>query len=232
MTLRIFWTAQNSTLRPFSCRLILKNGSLYSISKIHVSFYNVSSMNKESMNSLIFKECCKLNISSTKPEWACSQRNKSRSESHFRSRSASWLGSWFQLCAFTSIANAFPITNRICALRGNILFRWLTHVWLQCAFPKCSRTNRVPKELCVHMSSESGFLRESRSKTSLFSRFKSLIWKSFAFTKGKIRKVSESRSATAFGTWFVPLWTGPIYIALNIPLCILGSQVVYCEVFC
>ena len=38
--------------------------------------------------------------------------------------------------------------------------------------------------------------------------FKSLIWKSFAFTKGKsgfqIRKGSESRSEMAFGTWFAP----------------------------
>ena len=72
-------------------------------------------------------------------QWACSQRNKSCSESCFGSRSASWLGSWFELRAFTCIANAVPITNRICALRGNILFllrspRWLTHAWLQRAF--------------------------------------------------------------------------------------------------
>ena len=62
-------------------------------------------------------------------------------------------------------------------------------------------------------SSKSGFLRGSRSKTPFFSRFKSLIWKSFAFTKGKIRlsnqERAESRSKTAFGMWFVPLWTGP-----------------------
>ena len=51
--------------------------------------------------------------------------------------------------------------------------------------------------------------------------FKSLIWKSFAFTKGKksgfqIRKGSESRSEMAFGMWFPPLWTGPMFIlALN-----------------
>ena len=174
--------------------------------------------------------------------WACSQRNKSRSKSRFGSRSASWLGLWFELRAFTSIANAVPITNRICALRGNILFllrspRWLTHSWLQHAFPKYTRTNHVSKELCVHMSSESGFLPGSWSETPIFSRFKSLVWTSFAFTKGKIRlsnqervksqgqervksqrvksgfqirKGSESRSETAFGTQFVPLWTGPV----------------------
>ena len=76
----------------------------------------------------------------------------------------------------------------------NILFllrspRWLTHAWLQRAFPNCTRTNHVPKELCVRMSSESSFLRGSRSKRPFFrvskARFKSLIWKSFAFTKGK-----------------------------------------------
>ena len=81
--------------------------------------------------------------------WACSQRKESCSEIRFGSRSASWLGSWFELHAFTSIANAVPITNRICALRGNILFllrspRWLTHAWPQRAFPKCARTTRVP----------------------------------------------------------------------------------------
>ena len=46
-----------------------------------------------------------------------------------------------------------------------------------------------------------------------FMRFKSLIWKSFAFTMGKagfqIRKGSESRSKTAFGTWFVPFVNRP-----------------------
>ena len=53
---------------------------------------------------------------------------------------------------------------------------WLTHAWLQRAFPKCTRTNfHVPKELCIHMSSESGFLGGSRSKTPFISRFKSLI---------------------------------------------------------
>ena len=134
--------------------------------------------------------------------WACSQRSESRSESRFESRSASWLGSWFELRAFICIANAVPITNRICTLRGNILFllcspRWLTQAWLQCAFPKCARTNHVPKELCVHMSSESGFLRKSRSKMPIFLRFKthfkSLIWKSFVFIKGKIRLSNQER---------------------------------------
>ena len=35
-------------------------------------------------------------------------------------------------------------------------------------FQKCTRTNHVPKEICVHKSSESGFLGRSRSKTPFF----------------------------------------------------------------
>ena len=67
---------------------------------------------------------------------------------------------------------------------------------------------------------ESGFLCESRSKMPLFScfktRFKSLIWNSFAFTRAKIRlsnqERAESRSETSFGTWFFLMWTGPWFI--------------------
>ena len=125
----------------------------------------------------------------------------------FGSWSASWLCSWFKLRAFTCIANAFPITNRICALWGNILFllRRLTHAWLQLAFPKCARMNHVPKELCVHTSSESGFLGGSRSKTPFLGGFKSLIWKSFLFTKGKIRLSNQERVRITYrnGFWNV-----------------------------
>ena len=67
--------------------------------------------------------------------WLCSHGLESRSERRF----GSWLGSWFELRAFTCIANAFPITLRICTLGGNILFllrspRWLTHAWRQHGF--------------------------------------------------------------------------------------------------
>ena len=92
------------------------------------------------------------------------------------------IGIVIELRAFTCIANAFPITIRICALRGNILLllrspRALidpcTNAWLQRAFLKCTRTNHVPKELCFHMHVlESGFLGGSQSKTPFFSRFK------------------------------------------------------------
>ena len=74
---------------------------------------------------------------------------------------------------------------------------------------------RSPHESCSERALrshvlESGFLGGSRSKTPLFSRFKtrfkSLIWNSFAFTWAKIRlsnqERAESRSETSFGTWF------------------------------
>ena len=86
-----------------------------------------------------------------------------------------------------------------CLLRSP---RWLIHAWRQRAFPKCTRTNHVTKELCVHMSSESGFLRGSRSKTPFISHFKSLIWKSFAFTKGKIRLSNQERVWITFRNGF------------------------------
>ena len=74
----------------------------------------------------------------------CHMSYESRSERRFGSRSKTWLGSWFELRAFTCITNAFPITIRICALRGNILlllrspcalidpcaYAWLQHAFL------------------------------------------------------------------------------------------------------
>ena len=106
--------------------------------------------------------------------WLCSQRNESRSQRRFGSRSASWLGSWFELRAFTCIANAFPITNRICALRGNILFLLRSPRRLH---DPCMASARISK-MHMHESRseralrshvlESGFLRGSRSKTPFF----------------------------------------------------------------
>ena len=50
------------------------------------------------------------------------------------------------------------------------------------------------------------------------AHFKSPIWKSFVLSQRvksciagfQIRKGSESRSETAIGMWFIPLWTGPL----------------------
>ena len=67
----------------------------------------------------------------------------------------------------------------------------MASAWLQRAFPNAHARITFRKSLRWHVL-ESGFIRESRSKTPLFSRFKmhfkSLIWKSFAFTRAKIRK--------------------------------------------
>ena len=134
---------------------------------------------------------------------ACRQRSTSLSESRLGSRSASWLGSWFELCGFTSIAIAVPITNRICALRGDSLFllRWLTRAWLHRAIPKCTHTNHVPKELCVHKSSESGFLGGSWYKTPFFCSskawFERALWTQRVKSGFQIRRGSESQSETA-----------------------------------
>ena len=59
---------------------------------------------------------------------------------------------------WTCIANAFPITIRICALRGNILFllrspRWLTYAWLQHGFSAHTHESRSERDLrLVHKS--------------------------------------------------------------------------------
>ena len=101
--------------------------------------------------------------------WLCSHGLESRSERHFGSRSKTWLGSWFELRAFTWIANAFPITIRIWALRDNNLLllrspRWLTHAWLQhgfsAHFQMHTHESRSERALRSHVL-ESGFLRES-----------------------------------------------------------------------
>ena len=44
------------------------------------------------------------------------------------------------------------------------------------AFRTCARVNQVPKELCVHTSSESGFLGRSRSKMPFFAFQKPDLW--------------------------------------------------------
>ena len=80
-------------------------------------------------------------------------------------------------------------------------------------FKMHTHESRSERALRSHVL-ESGFLGGSRSKTPLFSRFKSLIWNSFAFTWAKIRlsnqERAESRSETSFGMWFWPMWTQPL----------------------
>ena len=137
---------------------------------------------------------------------ACSQRTKSHSESCFGSRSASWLGSRIELRVLTSVVNAVPITNTICALRGNILFllrspRWWPIHGFSAHFQKMHthESRSGPKNQAFSR-------RGSRSKTHFFlvlkAHFKSLIWKSFAFTKGKIRLSNQERVRITFQNGF------------------------------
>ena len=155
--------------------------------------------------------------------WLCSHGLESRSERRFGSRSKTWLGSWFELRVFTCIANAFPITIRICALRGNIFFSYCAVCadWPMHGFSMASEHGFSAHFQNVHarITFRKSFaftcprIRLSRRITiqnALFScfktRFKSLIWNSFAFTWAKIRlsnqERAESRSETSFGTWF------------------------------
>ena len=73
------------------------------------------------------------NIAKPDLHWVCLHGLESRSERRFGTWFKTWLGSWFELRAFTWATNAFPITIRNCALR--VIFcsyyavraRWLTH---------------------------------------------------------------------------------------------------------
>ena len=157
-------------------------------------------------------------------QWACSQRNESRSESRFGSRTASWLGSWFELRAFTSIANAFPITNKICVLRGNILFLlrspgWLTHAWLQCAFQNAHARITFRKSFAFTCPQNQAFYADHNPKRFFFrvSKCVSKAWFERALHSQRVKSGFQirkgpvsARSETAFRTWFVPLWTGSV----------------------
>ena len=154
--------------------------------------------------------------------WACSQRSESRSESCFGSRSASWLGSWFELCASWSRTGSGHCEVVL------FLLHWLT-LWPMHGFSahfqivnkcttqlslRCTCTIHVPKEFWVNKSSESGFLGGSRSKMPLFCISKAWLEKALHSQRVKsgfeIRKGSESQSEMVFGKWFAPLRTGSL----------------------
>ena len=151
--------------------------------------------------------------------WVCLHGLESRSERRFGTWFKTWLGSWFELRAFTWATNAFPITNQelrtasdiLLLLRQSARADWPMRLCMASAriFKMHTHESRSETALRLH-GLESGFLGESRSKTPFFShfktRFKSLIWNSFAFTWAKIRlsnqEKAESRFETSFGTWF------------------------------
>ena len=112
----------------------------------------------------------------------------------FQSRSGTAHCEWYFAPTTQSARADWPM--RLCMASARI-FKMHTH------------ESRSETALRLH-GLESGFLGESRSKTPFFrvfkTRFKSLIWNSFAFTWAKIRlsnqEKAELRSETSFGTWF------------------------------
>ena len=137
---------------------------------------------------------------------ACSQMSKSRSESRFESHPASWLCSWLELHAFTSITTeCLSSWSRIGSAYCEVIScsyctDWPLHDFSM-HFQNAHAWITLRKELCLHKSSEWGFLGGPESKTPLFSHFKSLIWKSFACTKCKVRFSNQERLR-------ITIWSG------------------------
>ena len=150
--------------------------------------------------------------------WVCLHGLESRSERRFGTWFKTWLGSWFELHAFTWATNAFPITIRNCTLR--VIFcsyyavreRWLTHAIMHGFSAHFSNAHaRITfRNSFAFTRTRIRLSRRITIQNALFSRFKtrskSLIWNSFLFTWAKIRlsnqEKAESRFETSFGTWF------------------------------
>ena len=104
---------------------------------------------------------------------------------------------------------------------------WLTHAWLQRAFPKCTRTNHVPERtLCSHVLR----IRLSTQITiqnTLYSPFQNAFQKpdlkEFAFPKGTIRLSNRERVRITFRNGF----RNAIHFFVNRPndmLCICENE--------
>ena len=150
----------------------------------------------------------------------CSQRNEWRSERRFGARSTSWLGSCFELRAFTCIANTCPNSQTGSAHCEVIFYSYCTvHAdWPMHGFSVHFQNAHAQITFRKSFAFTCPRIRLSTwilIKNTLFPRFKSLIWKSFEFSKGKIRlsnqERAESCSETSFGMWFILLWTGPMF---------------------
>ena len=134
-------------------------------------------------------------------------------------RSASWLGWRFELCAFTSIANALPIMNRICALEVIFCSYCAVHAdWpmhgFSAHFQNAHARITFRKSFAFTCPQNPAFYADHDPKHQFFRVSKAWFERALHSLRVKsgflIRKGSESRSETAFGTWFVPLWTGPM----------------------
>ena len=144
--------------------------------------------------------------------WLCSQRNESRSKDV---SDCDPLRDWdLALNYVRSHALQMPSHSRSGSAHCEVIYfvptvhSALIDPCMASARDSNMHTNESHSERALHSHVlETGFLCGSRSKTAFFSRFKSLIWKNFAFTKGKLRlsnqERAESRSETSFGTWFV-----------------------------
>ena len=125
-----------------------------------------------------------------------------------------WLGSWFELRAFTCIVNAFPITISICALRGNSLLLLRSprplidpcaYAWLQRAFLKCTRTNHVRKSFaftCPRIRLSRRITIQNAPFFAFQNAFQKPIWKSFAFTWTKIQAFKTGKGRITFWNVF------------------------------
>ena len=123
--------------------------------------------------------------------WACSQsperimiRKPFRIMIHFLIGFVIWT-----TCVHKHSQLPSPITNRICALHCEVIN--ILHI-------QKHRSERALHSQVIRIRLSIG---RSRSKTPLFSHFKSLIWKNFAFTKGKIRLFRSGKGQNHDPKW-------------------------------
>ena len=148
--------------------------------------------------------------------WLCSHENESRPEMTF------WIVIQMNVIDSTDVSHALqtPSQSRSGSVHCEVIFlfllrspHWLTHAWLQhgfsAHFQNVARTNHVPKSFaytCPRIRLSMRIMIQNAFFSRFKTRFKSLIWNSFAGTWAKIRlsnqEKAESHSETSFGMWF------------------------------
>ena len=151
------------------------------------------------MNEFYYTACCWFsyisNISilpsqfwqiSFESYWVCLHGLESRSERRFGTWFKTWLGSWFELRAFTWATNALSNHDQELRTASDILLLLRSpralidpcaYVWLQRAFFKMhTHESRSETALRLH-GLESGFLGGSRCKTPIFFAFQNAFQK-------------------------------------------------------
>ena len=116
--------------------------------------------------------------------WACSQRANHVPDHDLL---PDWVCDLNCMRLQVSIATPVPITNWICAVRGNILFRlrWLIHAWLQRAFPKCTCRNHVPIRALRSQVLRLGLSRRITIQNTPFFAFQKPDLKELCILKGQ-----------------------------------------------